>query len=56
MSVLPTLMMYTTCVPGAHNRPEEGVESSGDEVTEDCKPPCGCWESKPRPVQEPQGL
>ena len=25
-------------------RPEEGIGSPGTEVTDNCKPPCGCWE------------
>ena len=30
--------------------PEEGVRSPGIEVTDGCKPPCGCWELNSSPL------
>lgn len=35
---------------------EEGVESLGIGVTDDCEPPCGSWIANPGPLQEQQAL
>jgi hypothetical protein len=37
-------------------RPEEDVKSRGIRVINVCKPPCGCWELKPGPLEEKQVL
>ena len=31
-------------------KPEKGIGFPGTEVTDDCDPPCGCWESNPDPL------
>jgi hypothetical protein len=33
-------------------RPQEGVGSSGTEVTDGCESPCGCWELNPGPLEK----
>ena len=40
----------------APQKAENGVRSPGTGVTDDCEPPCGCWESKPEALQEQQML
>lgn len=39
-------------VPGTHKRSEKGVRCPRTEVTDDCQPPCGCWEPKVGPLHE----
>ncbi|XP_037057818.1 POU domain, class 5, transcription factor 3-like, partial [Peromyscus leucopus] len=34
------------------NEEEDGVGSPGSNVTDDCEPPCGCWEFNPDSLEE----
>ena len=36
----------------SHWKPEEGIGSSENGVTDSCELPCGCWESNPGPLEE----
>lgn len=44
--------MFTACVPGVQGVQKGGMEFSGTGVTDDCEPPCGCWELYPGLLQE----
>ena len=33
-------------------RPEEGIKSVGNGITDSCEPLCGCWEWNPGPLRE----
>jgi len=37
-------------------KPEEGVKFLGAGVTDGCKPPHGCWELNPCPLEEQPAL
>ena len=51
--------MYV-CVPCVYmippRRPEKDIKYPGTGVTDNCEPPCGCWELNLGPLQEQQVL
>ena len=53
-------MCLLTCMRTAwvlsSQRPEEGIRSSGTDITDSYEMPCGCWEPNPGPLQEQQVL
>lgn len=51
MGVLPTCISVYHMYAGALKRPERGIRTPRNRVTDDCKPPCGFWESTPGPLK-----
>lgn len=48
-NALPTVCMYTMCIPGTCGA-EESDRCSGTGVTDGCKLPCMHWEPNPGPL------
>lgn len=55
-----TILTNTACVYYVYHldswcpqRPDDGIRSLGTIVTDDYRPPCGCWKLNPGPLQEP---
>lgn len=51
VGVLPTRISVHYMYAGALKRPERGIRTPRNRVTDDCKPPCGFWESTPGPLK-----